>query len=131
MNFYRHSAAGSHRVLMVDCSKLAGFDAALRAARAKLMLEITGVSSLPDVSYHVSSFVAYDPEREIPPGEPILLCENTTTLIDIILNRRQTDKLLVVKDGGLNPIVIVAAEAPALRPLTGRAALVGDMSKEG
>jgi hypothetical protein len=108
---------------MLDCSKLADFDRALTEARAKLMLEISGVSSLPDVSYHVSSYVAYDPEREIPEGEPYLLCANTTTLVDVILNRRQTDKLLVIKDGGLQAIV-VTVEVTEERPLTGRAAIV-------
>jgi len=124
-NFYRHSASGAHRVMMFDCRKLGEFAARLRQARGKLVVEITGVSNLPDVRYVVSTYDAYDPAQPLATGEPTLLCENTTTLVDVVLNRIQTDKLLEVKDGGLQSIAIAAAAtAPNAPAPTGRAAVV-------
>ena len=95
--FYRHSASGAHRVMMLDCRKLAAFAADLRQASAKLVLEITGVSHLPDVHYQVGTCDAYDPAVAPKRGDPMLLCENTTTLVNVVLNRRQSDKLAEVK----------------------------------
>lgn len=117
---YRHSVKPSYRVFLMNCSELARFDEKLRAEGGRLVIEIAGVSKNPDVSYEVSAFVAYDP-NEPRPGEPTLLYPNTTTLVDVILNRRQTDKLLVIKDGRLTPL---PEEARPIQPLTGRAALV-------
>lgn len=96
-NFYRHSASGAHRVMMLDCRELGAFAADLRQARAKLVLEVTGVSHLPDVFYQVGRYDAYDPAAPPRPG-PMLLCANTTTLVNVVLNRRQTDKLSQVRD---------------------------------
>ena len=42
------------------------------------------------------------------------------TLVDVILNRQQTDKLLVIKDQNLNALSVAAAGAAP--PPTGRAA---------
>jgi hypothetical protein len=120
--FYRHSASGAHRVMMLDCRKLDTFAASLAAAGAKLVLEITGAAHLPDVHYVLSRYDVYDPARPPRAGEPTLLCANTTTLVDVILNRRQTDKLLQVRDSGLNTIgVATAADGPQR---TGRAAVI-------
>ena len=114
-----HSTTKSHRVFMMNCSKLAEFHAALKAAQAHLVLEVTGVSPFPDVQYRTSRFVAFDPAVPLQPGEPALLFPNTTTLVDVILNRIQTDRLLVITSGAP-----VAAPAAALKEeRTGRAAL--------
>lgn len=121
-NFYRHSASGAHRVMMLDCRKLGAFADDLRRATARLVLEITGASNLPDVHYAVSTYEAYDPARPPAAGEPMLLCADTTTLVDVILNRHQTDKLLQVRDSRLNPIAVAAAPAQPQR--TGRAAVI-------
>ena len=118
-----HSTDASHRVFMVNCSRLGEFDARLRQADAVLMLEITGHSSLPDVRYELSRFVAYDPAVEPAPGDPVLLFPNTTTLVDVILNRKQTDKIAVITDGSKVPAP--SAPAPDVAPVkTGRAALL-------
>ena len=70
-----------------------------------------------------STFVAYDPLAPSK-GEPDLLYPNTTTLVDVILNRTQTDKLAVIT--GPTGVVVVSAvtatEPPAEK--TGRAALI-------
>jgi pimeloyl-ACP methyl ester carboxylesterase len=131
---YLHSATRSHRVFMMNCTKLHEFDAALRAAGAHLVLEVTGESPLPDVHYTPSSFVAYDPAVEPGTGEPVLLHPNTTTLVDVILNRIQTDKLLVIRiaaEMGLTPAVAVAVVEAVAKPApTGRAALVARRIQE-
>ncbi len=123
-----HSKAKSHRVFWMNCSQLRTFDTALRAAGARLMIEISGKSALPDVRYFVSTFVAYDPA--VPPvdGAPILLAPNTTTLVDVILNRAQTDRLLSIGGSQLAPgtrgVAPAAAPAPAVTSeRTGRAAI--------
>jgi len=115
-----HSTAKSHRVFMMNCSKLDEFHAALKAAQARLVLEVTGVSPLPDVKYETSRFVAFDPSAKAHPGEPDLLFPNTTTLIDVILNRKQTDRLLSITGGA--PIAAAAPAAPKTER-SGRAAL--------
>ena len=117
----RHSAKPAHRVFMLNCRKLHEFWDRLIAEDAVLMIEINGVSTLPDVHYAVSRFVAFDPKGHREPGEPWLLRPNTTTLVDVVLNRRQADELLVIKDCDLAIVKIEAAVAP---PLTGRAQLV-------
>jgi hypothetical protein len=118
---YRHSASAAHRVAMFDCTHLQKFGRDLERASARLMVEITGVCSLPDVSYRTSTFVAFDPAAPPVPGEPSLLFPNTTTFIDVILDRCQGDKLLEVKDGRL--LTIEPAGGPGAA-LTGRAALL-------
>ena len=118
-----HSTTRSHRVVMMNCSNLGEFHQSLKAEGAKLILEVTGVSALPDVRYMKSTFVAYDPGAPST-GDPDLLFPNTTTLVDVILNRTQTDKLAVITGSGGVVVVtaVTAAEPPAEK--TGRAALV-------
>lgn len=118
----RHSTTASHRVFLMNCSRLAEFHQRLKQEDARLMLEITGASTLPDVRYEVSRFVAYDPQIAYSDAEPMLLEPNTTTLVDVILNRRQTDRLLVIKDCEL--VIVKAVEPTVAGPATGRAELV-------
>jgi pimeloyl-ACP methyl ester carboxylesterase len=118
-----HSTTRSHRVVMMNCSKLGEFHQALKAEGARLILEVTGVSVLPDVRYMKSAFVAYDPAAP-PTDDPYLLCPNTTTLVDVILNRTQTDRLAVITGptGAIVVTAVTAAEPPETK--TGRAALI-------
>jgi hypothetical protein len=118
----RHSTTGSHRVFLMDCGKLHEFHVRLMAADAVLMLEITGASPLPDVRYEKSRYPAFDPKQPSGPDEPALLFPNTTTLVDVILNRMQTDNLLVVKDCKL--VVVAQIAARAAEEPSGRATLV-------
>ena len=126
---YRHSAAKSHRVFLLNCGRLHEFHQRLIQEDAVLMIDITGASPLPDVHYKVSRFVAFDPKAPLAPGEPWLLFPNTTTLVDVILNRRQSDRLLVIKDSKFT--VIVETEPAAAAPLSGRAELVVREREEG
>ena len=118
----RHSEKKANRVLWMNCARLHEFWSELTRHDAVLMLEINGASSLPDVHYETSRFVAFDPKADLAPGEPWLLRPNTTTLVDVVLNRRQADQLLVIKDCSLT-VVVESAEVAA-EPLSGRAELV-------
>jgi hypothetical protein len=120
-NFYTHSASKAYRVLMLDCTHLGAFGRALAEANARLVVQITGVAANRDVSYQTRTFVAYDPAAPSGANEPELLYPNTTTFIDVILDRHQTDRLLEVKNGALMSIPVNEAAGPAP---TGRAALV-------
>jgi len=119
---YRHSAARSHRVFLMNCGRLHEFHQRLIEDDAVLMIEVAGASSLPDVQYDLIRFVAFDPKAQLAQGEPWLLVPNTTTLVDVILNRRQSDRLLVIKDSQLT--VVIEAEITRVLPPSGRAELV-------
>jgi hypothetical protein len=109
---------------MMNCSRLEEFHRRLRETDTYLVLEVTGVSALPDVRYETSRFVAFDPGVALGPGEPALLFPNTTTLVDVVLNRIQTNRLLTIS-GVVPERVAAAAIAPGTtRERTGRAALV-------
>ena len=70
-----------------------------------------------------STFVAYDPAAP-PTSDPDLLFPNTTTLVDVILNRTQTDRLAVIT-GAAGTVVVTAVTAPEPpAEKTGRAALI-------
>ena len=114
-----HSTTKAYRVFMMNCSKLGEFYHALQTAGGRLILEVTGVSPLPDVRYETSRFVAFDPALPLAPGEPPLLFANTTTLVHVILNRMQTDRLAVITGAGV--VALVTAGQPTQK--TGRAAL--------
>lgn len=120
-NVYKHSTSAAHRVVMLDCNELGQFGKALERAHAKLVVEISGVSACPDARYEPSTFVAVDPAEPSDPNQPSLLYPNTTTFVDVVLDRRQTDKLLVVKDSDLQALGVAgrAEIAPS-----GRAALL-------
>jgi hypothetical protein len=114
-----HSTTRSHRVFMMNCTNLEAFGAELARHRARLVLEITGVSPLPDVRYVTSRFVVFDPAA--PRGdEPSLLFPNTTTLINVALNRMQTNRLLSIHPPSISAPLAVAP----LLPPTGRAKLI-------
>jgi len=108
----------------MNCSRLAEFYRRLQETDTYLVVEVTGVSVLPDVRYETSRFVAFDPAVSLKPGEPALLVPNTTTLVDVVLNRMQTDRLLTIS-GVVPERAAPTAVAPGTtRERTGRAALV-------
>lgn len=118
-----HSKKASHRVFWMNCSGLREFHHALRDANGRLMIEITGRSPLPDVRYEVSTFVAFDPAAPLKDGDPILLAPNTTTLVDVILNRSQTDRLLSIGNGLVTSVESGAPVPVVVGQPTGRAAI--------
>jgi hypothetical protein len=114
-----HSTTRSLRVYMMNCTHLEEFGAQLVRHGARLVLEITGISPLPDVRYVTSRFIAYDPAAQAWEG-PSLMYPNTTTLINVALNRMQTDRLLSIDP----PAASVTVKDAADLPLSGRAKLV-------
>jgi hypothetical protein len=120
-SFYPHSVDPSHRVMLVDCSKLGEFRGLLREHGAKLMIEINGVSACPSVKYEPQRFEVYDSEKKY---EISFLYPNTTTLIDIVLNRRQMERMLVIKGADLQALPKALAAMDEPKRFGGRAELI-------
>ncbi|MFN8058071.1 MAG: hypothetical protein U0Q12_02835 [Vicinamibacterales bacterium] len=89
------------------------------------MLEVTGVSKLPDAWYPTRAFIAFDPAADVGPGEPYLLEPNTTTFVDAegLTGRKPTGNRRDHATIGASVVVSVSV-APAPEVTTGRAALV-------
>ena len=96
--FYTHSADSAHRVMMVNYDKLSGFLNTLKASKAKLAFDLTAKTPLPDVKYIKAQFVVFD-GATAGANRTSFLFPNTTTLVDIVLDRTQKDQLLNVKTG--------------------------------
>lgn len=92
--FYRHTADGSCRAMLLSCSALSTFKKRLDETGARLVFDITAVARLPDVSYLPGYYVIYDGKRDGAEPDLTFIYPNTTTLVDVIMNRVQTDKLL-------------------------------------
>jgi hypothetical protein len=94
--FYRHSADSSCRAMLLNCRQLRNFKKKLDEAKARLVFDITAVSHLPDVSYQPGYYIIYDGNNPADDDDLTFIYPNTTTLVDIIMNRQETDKLLNV-----------------------------------
>jgi hypothetical protein len=127
-SFYRHSVDPSHRVMLVDCSKLEEFHNLLREHNARLMIEINGVSACPSVKYGPQRFEVYDPQKDY---EISFLHPNTTTLIDLVLNRQQMQRMLVIRGADLEPLARVAVPAGEAETFGGRAELIRHSRADG
>ncbi|MGH8119228.1 MAG: hypothetical protein ACRESK_01285, partial [Gammaproteobacteria bacterium] len=96
--FYRHSADGSCRAMLLNCRHLRNFKKKLDAARARLVFDISARAPLPDVRYEDGKYIIYDGNTPAADEDLTFIYPNTTTLVDIILNRIQTDRLLNISD---------------------------------
>lgn len=94
-----HSQDRSMRAFLVNLADLDAFMVDLRKAKGQILLAITAKSPHRTVSYDPMTFVVHDTAKP-PDGQPAFLYKNTTTLVEIILNRRQTDKVLQIKANG-------------------------------
>ncbi len=119
--FYTHSDDPSCRVMMINCRKMEGFSKKLRQARARLVFDIEAKSPLPGIEFHKSFFVIFDGNGEERREEPSFIYPNTTTLVDIVLNRRQSEKLLHLSDHARKRL---ARRPEARKRMTGRGSLV-------
>ena len=120
-SFYKHSVDPSHRVMFVDFSKLEEFHQLLLQQRSRLMIEINGMSACASVSYGPQRFEVYDPQKEYKIS---FLHPNTTTLIDLVLNRQQMDRMLVIKGSDLQPLARVLVTTAEVPQFHGRAELI-------
>jgi hypothetical protein len=91
-----HSQDPSMRVFLVNLTELNEFMKCIKAAKARIELNITARRPNSAVSYESTTFVVHDAGMPFA-GQPVFLYQNTTTLIEIILNRMQSDKVLNVR----------------------------------
>ncbi len=120
--FTRHSADGSCRVLLLNVTNLRKYLQKLRQARARLVFDITAKPPSSQVKYLPGYAVVFDGAAPATGNEPTFLFPNTTTLVEIILNRQESDKVLHLLDYDLNNPVLAAAQPST--SLTGRATLL-------
>jgi len=97
-SFYRHTTDSSCRAMLLNCRELSAFKQRLDQAKARLVFDITAASRLPDITYKPGYYIIYDGRNHPDGTEPTFIYPNTTTLVDIIMNRNVSDKLLNVKD---------------------------------
>jgi hypothetical protein len=106
--FTRHSADSSCRVLMLNVTNHRKYLQRLRQARAKLVFDITAKSPNRQIRYLPGYAVVFDSNSPAIGDEPTFLYPNTTTLVEIVLNRIQTDKVLHLLDHDLKHPVLAA-----------------------
>lgn len=97
--FTVHSQDRSMRVFLINLKELGGFLGRLREARATIRMQIHARKPHSEINYDPITFPLYDTTKPID-GQPTLLYRNTTTLIEIVLNRKQSDKVLQIRKSG-------------------------------
>jgi hypothetical protein len=117
--FYRHSKDGSCRALLVNLAKFRAFGKRLRQEKAKLVFDVVATSPVKEVKY-LPAFATLLGGTDNN-DEPSFFYPNTTTLVEIILNRVATDKVLELLDIDLKALKLEATTAATSR--TGRALL--------
>ena len=122
-DIYTHSVNTACRVMMIDCGNLESFSEKIVAAKGKVVFDITGCSSVPNVDFVQGHCVVFDGANPIKPG-PTFLFPNTTTLVEVTLVRKESDELLRLLDSDLNPVTYLAKAEVAPPELTGRARLL-------
>ena len=93
--FYTHSVNKAHRVMLVKYDQMAAYFNKLIQKRAKVAFNIHAKGPLPNISYVEEDFVVFD-GATVKQERTSFFFPNTTTLVDIVLNRVQSDKLLSV-----------------------------------
>ncbi len=120
--FTRHSADSSCRVLLLNVTNLRKFLEKLRQPKARLVFDIAAKSPNAQVRYLPGYAVVFDGGAKVTGKEPTFLYPNTTTLVEIVLNRVESDKVLHLLTHDL-----VKPPLPNVQPstsTTGRAALL-------
>jgi hypothetical protein len=120
--FTRHSADSSCRVLMLNVTNLRKYLQKLRQSGGRLVFDISAKSPLAQIKYLPGYAVVFDGSAKPTADEPTFLYPNTTTLVEIILNRVASDHVLHLLDHDLKKPSLPAS-LPSTTP-TGRAALL-------
>ena len=120
--FTRHSADPSCRVLLLNVTNLRKYLQKVKQAKACLVFDIAAKSPNPQVKFLPGYAVVYDGAAAAGGKEPTFLYPNTTTLVEIVLNRVETDKVLHLLTHDLEKPTLPPA-IPSTTP-TGRAALL-------
>ena len=120
--FTKHSADPSCRVLLLNVTNLRKYLQKVRQAKVRLVFDIAAQSPNKQVKFLPGYAVLFNGAATTTGKEPAFLFPNTTTLVEIILNRVETDKVLHLLNHDMEKPVL----PPALpsTSLTGRAALV-------
>lgn len=121
VEFYRHSADASCRALMLNLAQLRGYFKKLKAAKARLVFDVYAISAIKEVKYLPAFAVVFD--NVAAADEPTFLYENTTTLVQIILNRVASDQVLHLVNFDLKPLALKPTDAST--SASGRACLLG------
>lgn len=96
-----HSEDKSCRVMMINTDKVLSLVDDLKDNKCNLVLDITAKPLTRDISYKDGRYIIFDSSVKKPKHH--FLYPNTTTLVDVIVNREETDNLLVIDQGGMVP----------------------------
>jgi hypothetical protein len=121
VEFYRHSAEPSCRALLLNLARLREYFKRLKAAKARLVFDVFAISPVKEIKYLPAFAVVFDENDQS--DEPAFLYENTTTLVQIVLNRVATDQVLHLVNFDLTRLTLPATEASTSS--SGRARLLG------
>jgi len=121
VEFYRHSADPSCRALLLNLAQLRDYFKRLKAGKARLVFDVYAISPIKEVRYLPAFAVVFD--ETASDDEPRFLYANTTTLVEIVLNRVATDRVLHLVNFDLNPVALPPTEAGTSS--SGRARLLG------
>ena len=119
--FYRHSAEPSCRALLLNLVRLRDYFKRLKAAKARLVFDVFAISPIKEVKYLPAFAIVFDDTGT--GDEPAFLYENTTTLVQIVLNRIATDQVLHLVNFDLEQLTLPPTEAST--SASGRARLLG------
>lgn len=90
-----HSEDRSCRVMFLNINTVRSLEAQIKAANCKLTMDIQATSANIDIKYRPGRWLVYDGVEDEGLS---FMHPNTTTLIDIIVNRLESDKILSVKE---------------------------------
>lgn len=121
LEFYRHSAEPACRALLLNLAQLREYFKKLKSAKARLVFDVCATSPIKEVRYLPGFAVVFDEASD--DGGPSFLFENTTTLVEIVLNRVATDQVLHLVDYELDPLKLPPTGAST--STSGRARLIG------
>lgn len=119
--FYRHSADASCRVLLLNLAKLRDYCRRLKQAKARLVFDVHAISPVKEIRYLPAFAVVFDDATKN--DEPDFLFENTTTLVEIVLNRVASDRVLHLVNFDLQRMEL--APTVGSTSTSGRARLIG------
>jgi hypothetical protein len=125
VEFYRHSADPSCRVLLLNLHKLRDYCRRLKAAQTRLVFDVIATSPVKEIRHLPAFAVVFDGEAD--GDEPDFLYENTTTLVEIVLNRIASDQLLHLVNFDLKRMALPPTAATT--SASGRARLLGPVPR--
>jgi hypothetical protein len=121
--YTRHSADPSCRVLLLNVTNLRKYLQKVRAAKGRLVFDITARAANAQIRFLPGYAVVFDGAAGAASGgEPTFLFPNTTTLVEIVLNRVESDRVLHLLNHDLTAEVLPVPEPST--SLSGRAALL-------